>query len=654
MASESTPTFRDLPLSEPLLQALSDAGFQQPTDVQAEVIPLVLAGIDLIVQSRTGSGKTTACAIALNEMLDTRPEMVQAVLVTPTRELAIQVSHELELLGGNRRQISVVTAFGGAPMADQIKRIQTAQVIVATPGRLLELIRRKAVDLSGLRMFILDEADEILSMGFAKEIEGIVEALPSDRQSLILSATLSESLREAAGRIVIFPELVSFAGEVTGGEEAQHHYFMVSGVGRLKDLMRAIEAENPERALIFCNAREDTFHVANYLKREGYSAEILNGDLPQPDREQVVQQAQQGELRWVATTDLAARGLDLTSFSCVINYFLPDTPETYLQRVAPVKRWGSRGLVVSLVSPKEIGTFYQLRRACRFDLVAQNLPSDEELIRLKEQRALDQILAGLDECQDLEYGRYLSFAQGFVELPDWRTRLAKLMASFLRQKSDRKKRPEPDERPSPPPPDTEPAQEKASAPRGTDRPKARLEPAEKVETGPTEQFEERKAAARQEESTATARSQERKATGRQEEPTPPRRGERKGARRGRESSRNETSRPQGGEAQHREPRQPASGRDGLDGEPPQASEGGNRMGVAFRWIRLNLAREQVDNPDLLRQFVAELSGMEVSDLGEVQIFDEYVRIEVREEYADDIINAINGQTIGEHRLYARR
>jgi ATP-dependent RNA helicase DeaD len=593
------PKFSDLPISEPILRAVEQIGYERPTEVQAGVIPLVLAGIDLIVQSQTGTGKTAAFTIPIAEMLDSEPGVVQALVLAPTRELALQVSGEFERTGCRERGLDVCTVYGGASIGEQIKGLKTAQVVAATPGRMLDILRRKATNLDELKIFILDEADEMMSMGFEKELEAILEYLPEERQSLMFSATVDESIKNIAAHVLSYPEYLTFSSDSLAAEQIEHYYYMVSGVGRLRDLQRVIEHDEPENALVFCNTRNDSFRVANFLKQQGYDAEVINGELPQAEREKVLAKMRRAHTRFLVATDIAARGIDISFLPCVINYVLPESAEAYIHRTGRTGRAGRKGEAISLISPREIGMFYQLRRAYKFDLVARKLPSEEELIALKERRALEEILAGLDAGKDLDYGRYLRFAEAFAKLPDHRTRLAKLIGFFVAAR-DRA----PDAAGS-----EAPSTDEAAAADRTAAPDSGPPPApEPPPEAPPPRTRRRGARAKPEAETATA---------------PPGRS-------------NGAERPDGADGQLEARRKRSAGR------PDMAT------------IRLNLGRDKVDSPKQVVALLAELSGLDESDMGSATIHANNTVVEVRKDLADDVVAAVNHQRVGDVELVVTR
>jgi ATP-dependent RNA helicase DeaD len=373
--------FAALRLGEPVQRALDEIGYSEPTPVQAATYPLAVAGRDIIVQARTGTGKTAAFGIPLVDKLVTREPHVQALVLAPTRELALQSQREIARIGQHKR-MHVVAIYGGAPMGKQIEELQSgAQIVSGTPGRVLDHLRRGTFDPSHLRVLVLDEMDEMLSMGFAKELSAILELIPdrSKRQTMCFSATVDGEVRRHAERHMNDPEMVSLSSDAVGVEQITHYAYMVPGSDRPGDLVRILEVEDPESAIIFCNMRSETERVAGALKAAGFNADWLNGDLPQRDRERIMEQTRQGKLRYLVATDVAARGIDISHLTHVINYTFPESAAVYVHRTGRTGRAGRTGCAVSLVSPDELGRLYYLRLEYKISPIERSLPTRGEL-----------------------------------------------------------------------------------------------------------------------------------------------------------------------------------------------------------------------------------------------------------------------------------
>ncbi len=405
--------FDEFYLSEGMLSTLGSIGYTTPTPVQAQTIPLVMAGIDLIVQSQTGTGKTAAFAIPIVEMLEPDPGTVEVLVLAPTRELAKQVSEEFARLA-DFKGISTATIYGGASYGPQYEALETAQIVVATPGRLIDIAERGNIDLSTVRMFALDEADEMLSMGFQEEVDRIIVQLPEDRQSLLFSATITGDVEALGKKMLYYPEFITLSSDQVAAEDVTHEYYPVSGVGRARDLLRVLEYERPENAIIFGNTRNDTFTVTTFLKRHGLRAEVLNGDLPQSERERTLKALKTGQIDFLVATDVAARGIDISDLSHVINYTVPDSAEVYIHRTGRTGRAGKKGKALSLISPREMATLFNIRKFYDVGMKKLTLPSPSDILEANKARHLSKLSQKLEQLEDISYGASLGLARQLV------------------------------------------------------------------------------------------------------------------------------------------------------------------------------------------------------------------------------------------------
>jgi ATP-dependent RNA helicase DeaD len=374
------PTFDVLPLSADVRRAVDKMGYRFPTPVQRAVFEPAAEGRDLLVQARTGTGKTAAFALPIIDRIVRSSERApQALVLCPTRELALQVSREVEQIG-QFRGTSIAAIYGGAPMTRQIAALRAgAQVVVGTPGRVLDHLRQKTLDPSGIRVLVLDEADEMLSMGFAQELHAIVELLPRPRQGMLFSATLPPDIQRLAHTQLRDAELISLSSDQIGALEVAHYIYVMHGMDKVSQLVRILEVEDPESALIFCNTRDETQRVAEALKARGFDADWLNGDLPQVDRERVMNATREGKLRFLVATDIAARGIDVSHLTHVINHDFPETAEQYVHRTGRTGRAGRTGTAISIVGPKNIGSLYLLRLTYKIRPIERQLPTAGEL-----------------------------------------------------------------------------------------------------------------------------------------------------------------------------------------------------------------------------------------------------------------------------------
>jgi len=374
----SPPTFDILPLSRELRQAIDELGYTHPTPVQREVFEPASRGRDLVVQARTGTGKTAAFGMPVIDSLIQRSlAAVQAVILCPTRELALQVHREIDTLG-RHRGVKSVAVYGGAPMARQVEELGAgAQVLVGTPGRVLDHLRRGSLNPRDVRTFILDESDEMLSMGFLPQINEIHGYLPPNHQALLFSATLPPDIQRHAETRLKDPLFLTLSGDQIGALDIQHFVYMTCG-DKLKDFIQVLEVENPESAIVFCNTRDETKRVAAALDRLGFAADWLNADLAQNEREKVMAATRGGQLRFLVCTDVAARGIDISHLTHVINFDLPESAESYVHRTGRTGRAGRTGTAISLIEPTDIGNLYMLRLTYKIFPIERQLPTAGE------------------------------------------------------------------------------------------------------------------------------------------------------------------------------------------------------------------------------------------------------------------------------------
>jgi ATP-dependent RNA helicase DeaD len=389
---EAEVAFEDLGLSAEVRQGIEERGYLRPTTVQARTIPRVLAGKDLIVRSKTGTGKTAAFGIPLLEKLEPGKHHTQAIVLCPTRELALQVSEEITALGSHR-SLRVTAIYGGASMKEQTDALnEGSQIVVGTPGRVYDHIRRKNLDLSQAEIGVLDEADEMLNQGFYEEVTRILDHLPSAHQMLLFSATVPPDIDRLIRRFCHDPETILISGDdltVEGIENVL--YYTVDAYPKPRNLIYLLELEQPESAIVFCNTRDDTSLITAVLNRTGFDAEVINGDLPQKERERVMAKIKRGELTFLVATDIAARGIDISDLSHVINYSLPEDPAVYLHRVGRTGRIGKKGVAISLVSGRELVTLTALEKRYGIHFEERKLPSPEEARRRWTERHLAEL-----------------------------------------------------------------------------------------------------------------------------------------------------------------------------------------------------------------------------------------------------------------------
>ncbi|WP_297535182.1 DEAD/DEAH box helicase [Thermococcus sp.] len=353
-------SFRELGLSKASVEAVERKGFSEPTDVQREVIPLILDGrSDVIGQSKTGSGKTAAFGLPILDLIDESRKEVQTLVLTPTRELAIQVSEELRSLRG-RRKIDIYAIYGGQPIGPQIRALKKAQIVVGTPGRVLDHIGRGTLRLDSLRFFVLDEADRMLDMGFQEDIEAIFRATPREKRVMMFSATMPMDVLLLAKKYMKKPEVVIVSRDEIVPGEVEQEFVEVSPARRYEVLKRILNGGF--YGIVFCQTKVETRELAERLRRDGFRAEALNGDMSQPARERTFGRFKRGKTEVLVATDVAARGIDVPEISHVVNYSIPMNTEQYIHRIGRTGRMGRKGKAVTLLAPDEVGRFRSIVR----------------------------------------------------------------------------------------------------------------------------------------------------------------------------------------------------------------------------------------------------------------------------------------------------
>ncbi len=393
-----TLSFEDLALSEELQRAIRDLGFEEPTPIQSLSIPPVRDGRDVIGQAHTGTGKTAAYGIPILEMVDTGKKAVQAIVLCPTRELAIQVSEELMRLAKYKRGVSILPVYGGQPIERQFFALKKGvNVIIATPGRMLDHLQRGSISLSGIRMVVLDEADEMLDMGFRDDIEAILRKTPKERQTVLFSATMSREILDLAGRYLKDPQTVQVVHQQLTVPLIEQSYFEVRESEKLEVLTRVIDMYNPKLTLIFCNTKRRVDDVVGHLIARGYSAEGLHGDMNQVQRERVMGKFRHGNIDILVATDVAARGIDVDDIEAVVNYDVPQDPEYYVHRIGRTGRAGRTGRSFTFVSGKEIWKLRDIQKYARIKIAPHPIPSDNELAEQRANLLLKKIKPILEE-----------------------------------------------------------------------------------------------------------------------------------------------------------------------------------------------------------------------------------------------------------------
>ena len=391
--------FEDLKLTPPLLRSLGEMGFEEPTPVQARAIPPLLAGRDVVAQALTGTGKTAAYGIPLAERLQPRLNQPQAIVLAPTRELAIQVSEHITQLS-RYRNLRFVPIYGGQPIERQLYALRRGvHGIVATPGRLMDHMRRGTIDLSEVRMLVLDEADQMLQMGFQEDVEFVISHLPKDKLTALFSATMPKPILDIVKNYMHEPEMIMLSGpqELTV-PAVEQVYYQVPFPRKFDALCRVMDARPSERTMVFCATKRMVDEVAERLPGHGYTAEALHGDISQAGREKVLRAFRDGRTEVLVATDVAARGLDITDVGLVINFDIPPDPEYYVHRIGRTARSGKVGLAITFVNPREMRELQVIERATGARIRRGDLPTlaevEEREAELLETRLLEVLEKG--------------------------------------------------------------------------------------------------------------------------------------------------------------------------------------------------------------------------------------------------------------------
>jgi ATP-dependent RNA helicase DeaD len=373
-------SFTDLGLSPEIQKAISDLGFEEPTPIQSLAIPLMRDGKDVIGQAHTGTGKTAAYGIPIIESVDIAAKRPQALVLCPTRELAIQVSEELRKLAKYRRGIVILPVYGGQPIERQLHALRAGvQVVIATPGRLLDHLERRSINLQGVQAVVLDEADEMLDMGFRDDIEAILRKVPEKRQTVLFSATMSQQILDLSKKYLKDPRTVRVMHDQLTVPKIDQYYFEVRESGKVDVLSRVIDLYDPRLTLVFCNTKRRVDELVNHLQARGYLAEGLHGDMNQSQRERVMGKFRAGGIDILVATDVAARGIDVEDVDVVINYDVPQDPEYYIHRIGRTARAGKSGRSFTFVTGKEMWKLRDIQKFAKIRIAQQAIPKPHEI-----------------------------------------------------------------------------------------------------------------------------------------------------------------------------------------------------------------------------------------------------------------------------------
>ena len=434
--AEST-LFAELP--EDVMAGVRELGWSTPMPVQSAVIPVMRAHRDLIVQARTGSGKTGAFGIPIAAEVDVSIAAPQAMVLAPTRELAIQVATEIATIG-KHKGLRTLPIYGGVGYGPQNEGLAIGpHIVVGTPGRILDHLGNGRLKLDQIRFFVLDEADELLSLGFWPDMREIERYLPpkEKRQTCLFSATMPERVRALVRVFQQDPEFVTLSEGQIAPAEIEHYFYLVSAQDKERALVRILEYEDPESAIIFCNTKDDVRYVTAFLQKRGFDADQISGDLAQAARERAMTKIKSGEIRFLVATDVAARGIDISDLTCVIGYAAPDSPESYVHRTGRTGRAGKAGIALSLVSALDIGNFKYLQNVNRMQIAERRLPTDADLIdRIRERITVkvEQEMRSIPPPDRLwKVDRFIPVVQAMAASEEGRRELAAICSAYLQE-----------------------------------------------------------------------------------------------------------------------------------------------------------------------------------------------------------------------------
>jgi ATP-dependent RNA helicase DeaD len=401
-------SFDTLQLDPEIMRAVAELGFEEATPVQEQVLPLMLAGKDVIAQAQTGTGKTAAFGLPILQRLDAGANYPQALVLAPTRELAVQVAEAVHRMG-KHKGASLLAVYGGQPIERQLRALRAGvQIVVGTPGRIMDHIRRGTLALDRVSTLILDEADEMLDMGFIEDIEFILEHVPAERQTGLFSATIPPRIATLAKKYMRDAVRVTIEKEKVTIPLVRQTYYDVSGRDKLDALTRLLDYESPASTIVFCARKVEADTVGESLQGRGYSADVLHGDLNQVQRDRVMNRFRNGQAEILVATDVAARGLDISDVSHVINYDIPWDPESYVHRIGRTGRAGRAGDAITLVTPREQRLLHMIERAIGKRLTRMKLPSPSDIASRRREAVMDRIRAAIDEG---ELGQYLPIVE---------------------------------------------------------------------------------------------------------------------------------------------------------------------------------------------------------------------------------------------------
>ncbi len=429
-------SFEELGLSEATLKALKKKGFEEPTPIQVKTIPLLLHGDkDIVGQAQTGTGKTAAFGLPMIELLPGKSKTVQAIVLTPTRELAVQVAEEINSLKG-KKKLSIIPIYGGQSIDMQLRSLKKGvDIVVGTPGRVLDHIKRRTLRLEDVSFVVLDEADEMLNMGFIEDVKDILRNTAEEKRTMLFSATMPPAILGIAKKYMGEYEVLKVQNQQLTVSSTDQIYFEVYPSDKFEALCRIIDVEDAFYGLVFCRTKVDTDRISNQLMDRGYDADALHGDLSQSQREKILGQFKRRRINVLVATDVAARGIDVQDLTHVINYALPQDPESYVHRIGRTGRAGKEGTAITFITPEEYRKLQYIRKTAKTDIRKAKLPRVKDVIKTKKQR----IRSGLDEIvKSRPHANYLEMSRELLKSGEAEEILGALLQYSFRDELDEK------------------------------------------------------------------------------------------------------------------------------------------------------------------------------------------------------------------------
>lgn len=405
-------TFKDLHLSRDIEKAIEDMGFEEPTPIQAQSIPSILEGRDVIGQAQTGTGKTASFGIPALEMVDPNCKRVQAIVLCPTRELANQVAAEMNKLS-KYKNVKILPVYGGQPIERQFKALRKGvQIVIGTPGRVMDHLERRTLRLGGVRMVVLDEADEMLDMGFREDIELILGKTPEDRQTILFSATMPKPIIKLTKKYQNNPQLIKTVHKKLTVPHIEQSYFEVRGRAKTEVLCRLIDIYDVRSSLVFCNTKKGVDELVETLKTRGYLADGLHGDMKQKQRDSVMSRFRKGDIETLVATDVAARGIDVENIEVVFNYDVPQDEESYVHRIGRTGRAGREGRAFTFAAGKELYKIKSIQKYTKTKIRREAVPSQSDVEEIRANMLTRKVVETIDSGH---LGKYVHWVEGLLE-----------------------------------------------------------------------------------------------------------------------------------------------------------------------------------------------------------------------------------------------